>query len=401
MFLEHCVTRFSNIFTTFKKKFLIISISPFSYLALGIATGISLAHYVPELWHASYNTLLLLIFACTPKISKRFLQVACIIFAGISIGFIRYYQDRMQLQWTAQQCSYFSNIEGYIIDIVPTEKSFAHYRLTLDLTRGFDKKNTQWRLLSTKIHLYVRKKPTVLVGDYIRCLGVAVKQTKNESFGIFLWRNNIISTAFFVELPYLLLNRPLLSTSRYLHQTRGHFCNSMRKRLNANTLALLHSLFLGDRETCKLEQSQHVTLFGTWGIMHFIARAGLHLTIFISLLIALFRFIPLPFFVKQLLLLFLACIYYLLTWSSLPFLRAFSMHVMQNICSLLRLSPHPLHLLSITCSVFLVKNPVQLFSLDFQLTFIITAAIYWLNLLYHKEHSMRAPKILQKTKEFP
>jgi competence protein ComEC len=142
---------------------------------------------------------------------------------------------------------------------------------------------------------------------------------------------------------------------------------------------LFSTIFLGNKDGVKKRLNNEKIFFKLWGISHYLARSGLHLVVFLALLELLLRLIPITFVLKQIISLCIAMIYFLLSWSSLSFMRAFLTFIMYKICLLLGLSSNFLHLVILTCFITLLYNPAHLFFLDFQLSFGLTFALAWFN----------------------
>ena len=122
--------------------------------------------------------------------------------------------------------------------------------------------------------------------------------------------------------------------------------------------------------------------FRQWGISHYLARSGLHLTIFTFIWLMLFRLFPFSFFFKQLFMLLLCSIYLVFSWSSISFLRAFYSFFLYTICNICKIPIHFLHILTLVTLYVAICNPIQIFFLDFQLSFALTFALALIANLY-------------------
>ena len=115
-----------------------------------------------------------------------------------------------------------------------------------------------------------------------------------------------------------------------------------------------------------------------WGIVHYLARSGIHVVLTVSCWELVMRFIPLHFFIKQLILILLILVLHLFTWPSISFMRAVTTFLLSKGCTLSSLAFQPIHILSLTTFFTLVAYPLYLFSLDFQLSFGLTFVLAWL-----------------------
>jgi len=208
-----------------------------------------------------------------------------------------------------------------------------------------------------------------------------VKPSRDDDFGRYLMRQGVVATVFTSRVVLHVLERPRWSVCRSVRQWRDGLYQSIRQKLSPQTFALFSSLFLGNRKVGKKELDRVSGKFRQWGVMHYLARSGLHLVIFAAAWTFILRFVPVPLLCKQIVLLLLAILYALFSWSSLSFARAFAVFLLYQACVMARVPFHFIYLLTLVCFVLLVCNPVQLLFLDFQLSFGLTFALGWFNLL--------------------
>ena len=192
-------------------------------------------------------------------------------------------------------------------------------------------------------------------------------------------KEGISATSFIDNIEYTTIMRPHFSIKRWLSEKRNTLLYSFQKSLSPQAFTLFASLFLGEKELSKKHKDEIRGPFKQWGISHYLARSGLHLVIIASLSELFFRYLPIPFFAKQLVSLLMIFAYFLLTWPTISFLRAFAIFVIYKLCILYRTPTHFLHILFLCCLTFLIANPFHLFFLDFQLSFGFTFALAWLN----------------------
>jgi competence protein ComEC len=188
-----------------------------------------------------------------------------------------------------------------------------------------------------------------------------------------------MATIFQAQIDYTLVHRPTYHVARGLTLLKKHILYSFKKKLSKPTFTLFASLFLGEKKINQKEIEILQRQFKQWGILHILARSGLHLVMVLSAYEYIFRFIPLPLPYKIGILLLLNLIYFALSWPSISFIRAFLIFLFYKIFSLLYIPTHFLHILLLICIVILLINPMQLFFIDFQLSFGLTFALGWLN----------------------
>ncbi len=186
---------------------------------------------------------------------------------------------------------------------------------------------------------------------------------------------------------FTVVEHPPRSFYRSVSALRNRILESAKKELAPQTFALFTSIFWGKHA---VDQRQLDTIreeFRPWGILHYLARAGLHLTMLIMLLQKAVTFLPLPFMVRTVLGAGLIGAYALLSWSSISFIRAVLVFFLFVLCTLLWTPSHGLYRLTLACFLILLSNPLQLFFLDFQLSFLVTFVFMWLPALTKAQNS--------------
>lgn len=202
---------------------------------------------------------------------------------------------------------------------------------------------------------------------------ITFKHPNSESYQTYLIKEHIWAIAHQKKLLYTTISKPSLFMQQ-LDQLSNYSFHLAEKKLSEKAYALYISIFYGKK--CKSQTTTHIKkLFQYWGISHHLARSGLHLVILITILLFLCSWIPYSQLTKQWIILGFLSFYYVLTFSSIAFMRAFYMYVLYTICKQCNLATNPIHILLITTFFILTINPYHLFFLDFQLSFSITMLI--------------------------
>lgn len=208
------------------------------------------------------------------------------------------------------------------------------------------------------------------------------KHNPTSDFNKYLIKSGIHGTLFCHHLTYTLLQRPTFSYARAINRCRNQLFDRVRSKMSEENAAFYSSLFLGNCHTYKKFLKGMKSDFGIWGLSHFLARSGLHLVLFIYLWHLLLGYIPIRSRNKYISMLALNAIYLLLSWSSLSFMRSFSSVCFYYLAHIFQQQPSTLHVITmITCGCLLL-NPMQLFFLDFQLSFGLTFALAWIYQTY-------------------
>jgi competence protein ComEC len=119
--------------------------------------------------------------------------------------------------------------------------------------------------------------------------------------------------------------------------------------------------------------------FKLWGLSHYLARSGLHLVIIAALWYFILTILGFSYFLRNIVITIFILIYHILTLASIPFIRSLYMFIFYKICIFFDWQINALHLLNLTTFIILLLNPIQLFFLDFQLSFGLTYALIWIS----------------------
>ncbi len=147
--------------------------------------------------------------------------------------------------------------------------------------------------------------------------------------------------------------------------------------LEKSTVNLFNPLFLGKREkTLDSIEIQHHSVY--WGIAHHMARSGIHLATLFAMFMLLFHYVRINFFYRYMICAILIFGYAQISISSISFLRALCMIMIQIFCKINKGQYSSVHALTLTTLLFVINNPYCILFLDFQLSFGMTAVIIWL-----------------------
>jgi len=297
-----------------------------------------------------------------------------IIFCSFTLGATRnYYVHKKQEEMRSVLLEKPFDCRGTVTDFARIDHPHYRYRTTLQL---YEYRNqTSWTPCATTIQLFCAHHSEVQVGDKIELDGLEIKPIKNSDFAHYLLKEGIQATLFVEHLAYTHHHRPAYSVSRYIHHTRTRILNSLQRKINPQAYQLFASIFLGAKPVPKEELEKSKEHFNTWGVTHYLARSGLHMVIFVFVWSLLFSILPLSFTLKQTVLIALCLLYSILSWPTVSFNRALLSVLLYRFCIVARLPTNFLHVLTLVCLSILVLNPLQLFFLDFQLSFGLTFAL--------------------------
>lgn len=199
---------------------------------------------------------------------------------------------------------------------------------------------------------------------------------KFVTFDDYLTKENLLATVFKYKLNYKPISSPKYSFSRWVLNKRNYIFQKIKQKTSSQTFCYFSSIFLGNKKNNNMSDLRET--FNYWGISHHLARAGLHISLFILIWKFLLNLLPFTIYLKQILLVLICLIYQQLSWVSIPFVRAFYIFIFYEIGKFLNQQTNFLHLLTFLCMLLLLFNPIQLLFLDFQLSFALTFALGWL-----------------------
>lgn len=265
----------------------------------------------------------------------------------------------------------------YVEEIVKTGNQTWPYRTRIKTIL----KNNFFNFFLTSqpaLYIYSKKYPSIAIADHIDIKHLSIKSPPSGDFKKYLLKEGVSGTAFVYKLETEIVYRPSFSVRRWLNEKKQLLIASLKNKMSKPVCALFCSLFLGESNQEKRIIQEKKVDFKVWGIVHHLARSGLHLAIFILCWFFLLSFLPIPFFIKHIMLIGLSVIYFLLSTPSISFVRAFHLFLLFAFGSLLKLPMTALHALILSGIITLLYNPYQLFFLDFQLSFYLTFCLAWL-----------------------
>lgn len=274
------------------------------------------------------------------------------------------------------------DIIGTIVDIEPsTNRRFKHI-ITVDADSIIH--DCKYHNVGARIKIYTPSSINAQPYDTIHIYNVAFPRQTLNDFNRYLMKEGIYSVIF-DTLEYKVIGHQR-SIASHLYNTRKRIRNACYRKMSPNTFTLFTMLFLGNKSSDIVMITSLREQFKLWGLSHYLARSGLHLVIFLMIMQLLLRLLPLSFLLKQLMLMSSVLVYAVLSWSSISFMRSLLMILLYHICNVLILPINALHILSLVTCLILIPSPMQLFFLDFQLSFALTCA---LALLIHVNYGLK------------
>lgn len=244
---------------------------------------------------------------------------------------------------------------------------------------------------STQILLYIKNSTLqVEAGDVLlvssELIPIKNKNNPGEFDAESYWINKGIGYMSFVEKwEFHLIDEAQESTmGRWLRESRAYLNATIEQYFSEQHASLLKAIILGDKS--KLDQETRTT-FGNSGAMHLLAVSGLHVGIFLLLLMFLFQRVS-NFISRGTALFFIVIIlwlYALITGFSPSVFRAVFMFTVLAVGQVLSRRQDPINVLFFSGFVVLIFAPQQLFDIGFQLSY---AAMLGIFLFYERVESI-------------
>lgn len=332
-------------------------------IVIGLISGICFALFEIPLIFA------VIVFSSYKKNNKLLNQKLLTIFMSIIIGSFLYQQEASSFNGFVHQIDHKTfNVLGVVTDYTKLESNLFRHRLTIQTKLLCDIKET---ISAQKtIYIYTRKFPRVYINNLILMKDLFFKFPKNNNFQDFMIKNKIAASVFVNELEFEKIKSPQKSSSTTSY--KNFIAHKIGNKMSLTCKTMFNSIFLGNKAWNKPKLDEIKNNFQVWGLIHYLARSGLHLVLIAAVWQTLCNLIQVPILISNLIILFFMFIFTLLSWTALPFMRALIMLTVYKVCNLLEVQINLLHILNLSCIVTLFFSPISLFFLDFQLSFALT-----------------------------
>lgn len=196
-------------------------------------------------------------------------------------------------------------------------------------------------------------------------------QTPNTSLISYFKKEKILAHVFVKELEVIKKTDNFSWIHNKIFKWRQKIHSFVIQGLKSKTKALMESLFFGLKNNDRVDHKP----WQYWGISHYLARSGLHLVVLLALLMPLLILLPIGVLWRSTISMIILLGYYLLSWSSVSFMRAVCMFIFGQLCFMQYLPIKTTHAVLLIAALFLIINPYYLLFADFQLSFGLTFAL--------------------------
>ncbi len=362
---------------------------PLAWVCVSFIMGI----LISEFWKVSFSvvtalTVLFMLLSLWPRLSKvstvsLLLAIGCLgtahtldhkTLALDHIGHLPYhfYKDPVL-------------IEGVVVSDVEPRPFFKGKKTVFSLEAARVRTAWGWQVKRGVVLVNLFRPEDIRYGDYVRLEGKLSRpfnfsNENNFSYRDYLYRKGI----------RFILSVKKQGYAEVLRQGEGRFFvrlslrlkhylkNILERYLSRAEAGIMQAFLLGDRYDIP---KNIYDLFKLSGAAHIIAISGFNIGIVAYLIFLMLKMLPLPRQAQYVLAMGLLVFYAFLTGGQPPVVRATIMAVVFLASFLLEREPEPVNTLSIAALILLGMNPLNLFDVGFQLSFVSVLSII---LLYPK-----------------
>ena len=242
-----------------------------------------------------------------------------------------------------------------------------------------------WQEKTGKILVHIFRDYDVSYGDDISLKGKFHRPFNFETTSKFSYRDYLryrgIEWIFSVKKAAVVEILSLEEGNRwqkFFYQMRHRFDDLLEQYLSKNEASIMTMMLLGDRS----QIPQHIRdLFVHTGTAHVLAISGLHVTLIAGLFLILMRLLPIGRKAQLIAAIVLVIFYALLTGGRPSVVRATIMSIVFLIGFLVERDTDSLNNLSLAALIILLIDPLSLFDIGFQLSFM---CVLWIILFVSK-----------------
>ena len=363
---------------------------PLLRLFVSFVSGIALADVLyPSLsslafWGLGASLLLLLflvlVYAVRSGIGHTVYGfVAVLMFFSLGIASYSFSRDDITYHWSSEDCIYEAEVIGH-----PRNRSRS-VLCTMNVTAVLD--SSSWHTVQREVFVYMQ--PTkdaelLLPGDVI-CFRGTVRQPTNFSedltfdYARYVTMQGGSGTIYLPQEKWMRVGTSSLSLRERMECFRHKLeVEYMHKAFSDDTFGVLAAISLGDKHSLSDEIRAAYT---DAGVAHALALSGLH----VSVIYAMIAFLMSGMvrrrsmrWLRELSIIIILWLFALLVGLSASVVRAVSMCTLYILARWLSGENSSINVLTLAALVMLLVNPLYLFDVGFQLSFMAMAAILWL-----------------------
>jgi competence protein ComEC len=359
---------------------------PIFYVTLCLIFGIVAEHYVRlpfSVWTEGCLLFLMISLACIyfPRACTCFVLLAFFVLGAVlsSQSYFVAYDDVSRVAHFYSKESV--QVEGLIVADVEKRRTFRGEKTTFVLDIKRLRTKVGWRTKSGRVLVNVFRPLRVYYGDYVVITGKLHWPFNFDSEGNFSYRDYLrhqgirLILSVKKDAPVEILNSHQASFFKEISlKIRDCFRNVLSEHLTENESGIMQAVLLGDRTNIP----KHVReLFVRTGTAHILAISGLHIGIITGLIFLFLKLLPIGRRPQLIFTIMLVIAYAFLTGGRPSVVRATIIAVTLLFSLLVERETDSVNSLSLAAFLILLVNPLNLFDIGFQLSFISVLGILW------------------------
>ncbi|MFH1359769.1 MAG: ComEC/Rec2 family competence protein [Candidatus Omnitrophota bacterium] len=357
---------------------------PLFSVTLCLSLGILLDPVCPLSFKTLLTLILLTLCASLIAINKKSVSsiflLTSIILLGLAASFQYQYLSKDHIDHVAKYYrSTTVELEGVVVSELREQNFFQGKKTSFELDVKRFKTRWGWRVKSGKILVQLFRQDNISYGDDLILEGKLHRPFDFSDDSPFSYRDYLSRRQI-----KLILSVKKDGVLRRVGSNQGHMFKELslrvkdklksilKNQLTPHESGLMQAILLGDR----WDIPQHIReLFIQTGTAHILAISGLHIGIIAFLIFVVLKMMPLPRKARYVLtVVFLSC-YAFLTGGRASVIRATIMANVFLLSFLVERETEPVNSLSLAALILLMFNPLNLFDVGFQLSFISVFSI--------------------------
>lgn len=336
----------------------------------------------------SFFVLLLSLYLAIKKSSWTFLTVIILFFLiGISRGNLAFtVSDNNICHYENQTIT----IEGIVCNTpIIKQDSMGVYRVTyvVDVKKVINKSDLTAKTATGKIYLYKKYSnkeelnTLFKINDRISTSGEIHLIRGYHNPGLLNTELMAQQQGIYASLSVgkakiqLISSDNSLSIKQFSAYIRENILSSLQKAMPENEASLIYAMLFGGYSNIEPEI---VEAFTTTGIVHILSVSGSHISLLAGFILIIGKYLRIPRLINFVLLIIIIVFYTILCDCLPPVIRASIMGLLSALALNLHKTYEARHLLSITALIMLFIEPLLLFHISFQLSFLSTAGLIYI-----------------------
>lgn len=352
----------------------------FLYITLGFILGIFSFSYIPPVFSdlIIFLTLITIPLFFAMPLRQNGLSTFLLIFLFFGLGYQLTLQRVEPITQQNFEERYLSGdiVEGKVLEISESEKLWNKAIIKLNYVYRFGEKIP----LDEPVLFLVNENAGIIEkGDCLLLNApispIANKGNPGEFDAESYWKSKGISNlGFLLDDSFVFIGKEENGLLRWFHKIDKLLSDLFEQKLHPESVGIAKALVLGDRDHL---DSEAVNAFGKSGAMHVLAVSGLHVGLILALLIYVLSLFPkwISKYQATIIALIIIWLYALLTGFSPSVFRAVVMFSLLTLAKLTGKNYNSLNVLMISVIILLLFNPLLLFDLGFQLSYLAMLGI--------------------------